>query len=40
MKLFNFNSSKTSATVQDIPEPVEVRWKPSDDLLDVLKKNS
>jgi ABC-type transport system substrate-binding protein/methyl-accepting chemotaxis protein len=37
MKLFNFNS-KTSSTVRDIPEPAEARWRPSDDLLDVLKK--
>ncbi|MBI5806469.1 hypothetical protein HZA73_10565 [candidate division TA06 bacterium] len=37
MKLFNSNS-KTSSTIQDIPEPVEARWRPSDDLIDVLKK--
>ena len=37
MKLFNFNSSSDEAVIE-APGLVEARWKPSDDLLDVLKK--
>jgi len=37
MKLFNFNS-RPSETVQEAPAPAGTRWKPSDEMLEALRK--